>query len=84
MVNNKVLYTWKLQESIPFSFVALGFELRAYALSHSTSSFFCDGFFLDRVFWTICQGWLWTWILLLSVFWVTKITGVNHQHPAEE
>jgi hypothetical protein len=50
MVNNKVLYTGKLQESIPFSFVALGFELRAYALSHSTSSFFCDGFFLDRVF----------------------------------
>jgi hypothetical protein len=29
-----------------FFFVAvLGFELRAYTLSHSTSPFFCDGFF---------------------------------------
>jgi hypothetical protein len=28
--------------------VVLGFELRAYTLSHSTSPF-CDGFFQDRV-----------------------------------
>jgi hypothetical protein len=26
--------------------VVLGFELRAYTLSHSTSPFFCDRFFL--------------------------------------
>jgi hypothetical protein len=28
-----------------FVFAALGFELRAYTLSHSTSPFFCEGFF---------------------------------------
>jgi hypothetical protein len=26
-------------------FAVLGFELRAYTLSHSTSPFFCDAFF---------------------------------------
>jgi hypothetical protein len=45
-----------------FIFVVLGFELRDYTLSHSTSplgwwSFFLgDGFFRDRVLWTICLG----------------------------
>jgi hypothetical protein len=47
-------------------FCRLGFELRAYTLSHSTSPFFGDGFFPDRVSQTICWGWLQTIILLIS------------------
>jgi hypothetical protein len=49
-----------------FSFLmaALEFELRtlcllgrcSYCLSHSSKSFFCDGFFRDRVLQTICPG----------------------------
>jgi hypothetical protein len=31
---------------------------------------FCDGFYRDRVFKTICPGWLWTTTLLISVSWV--------------
>jgi hypothetical protein len=48
-----------------FFFFSLGFELRAYTLSHSTSPFFVI-FFLDRVSQTICPGWLQTTILLIS------------------
>jgi hypothetical protein len=32
-----------------FFLVVLGFELRAYTLSHSTSPFLCERFFRDRV-----------------------------------
>jgi hypothetical protein len=41
-------------------FAELGFELRAYTLSHSTSPFFCvlGIYFQDRFFQTICLGWL--------------------------
>jgi hypothetical protein len=46
--------------------VALEFELRAYTLSHSTSSFFVMVIFQDRVSRTICLGWLSTTILLIS------------------
>jgi hypothetical protein len=42
----------------------------------------CDGFFQERVSWTICPGWLRTTILLISASWVARITGVSHQHPA--
>jgi hypothetical protein len=31
---------------------------------------------------TICLVWLRTMILLISAFWVGKITGVSPQHPA--
>jgi hypothetical protein len=34
--------------------------------------------------WTICLGWLWTIILLNFASWVTRITGVSHQPPAQE
>jgi hypothetical protein len=50
-------------------------------LSHSTSSFY-EGFFRDRVSWTVCSGWFWTLILLISVSWVARITGVSHWHLA--
>jgi hypothetical protein len=40
--------------------------------------FFCDGYFQDRFSWTICLGWLWTAILLISASWVARITDVSH------
>jgi hypothetical protein len=36
----------------------------------------------DRVFQTICPGWLQTLVLLISVSWIAGITGMSHQHPA--
>jgi hypothetical protein len=41
---------------------------------------FRDGFFQDRVSWTICPSWLWTEILLISISWIARITGVSHWH----
>jgi hypothetical protein len=38
----------------------------------------------DRVSWTICQGWLWTVILLISASWVARITGMSHHCPANK
>jgi hypothetical protein len=58
----------------------LGLELKDCTLS---TLYFCDGFFQDRVSWTICPGWLRTVILLISVFWVAKITGMSLCHLAE-
>jgi hypothetical protein len=43
---------------------------------------FCDGFFGDRISWTICLGWLWTVILVIPASWVSRITGLSHWHPA--
>jgi hypothetical protein len=39
-------------------------------------------FFQDRVLWTICQGWLWTTVFLISASWVARIAGMSHQCPA--
>jgi hypothetical protein len=41
--------------------------------------YFCDEFFRDRISRTICLGWLWTVILLISASWVARITGVSHR-----
>jgi hypothetical protein len=51
-------------------------ELRAYTLNHSTSPFlwWC---FWGRVSWTICPGWLWTSVLLISTSWIARITGTQ-------
>jgi hypothetical protein len=38
----------------------------------------------DRVLRTICQGWLWTSILLISAFWVARITGVSQRPLAPQ
>jgi hypothetical protein len=38
--------------------------------------------FQGRVSQTICPGWLWTIILLISASLVAGIAGVNHWHPA--
>jgi hypothetical protein len=43
---------------------------------------FYEGCFWDRVLQTICLGWLWTVILLISTSWVARIIGVSHQHVA--
>jgi hypothetical protein len=51
-------------------------------LGPSPPAFLVNGFFRDRVLWTICLGWLQTAILLISASWVARITGVSHQHPA--
>jgi hypothetical protein len=45
-------------------------------------SLFCDGFFWDKVLQTICRGWHWIVILLISSSWVAKITGMSHQLQA--
>jgi hypothetical protein len=44
--------------SLSVSFSILGLELRAFTLSHSTSSIFCDRIFQNRVLQNICLGWL--------------------------
>jgi hypothetical protein len=36
-----------------------------------------EGFFWDRVSWTICPGWLQTKSLLISASWVARIMGVS-------
>jgi hypothetical protein len=67
-----------------FFFVVTGLELRAYTLSHSTSPFYvCVRYFQDRVSRTICSGWLWTLILLISASWVARITGVRYHFLKE-
>jgi hypothetical protein len=35
-------------------------------------AFFCAGFFQDRISQTICPGWLWTMIFLISTSWVAS------------
>jgi hypothetical protein len=44
--------------------------------------FFFNGCFWDRVSQTICPGWLWIAILLISASWVAGITDVSHWCPA--
>jgi hypothetical protein len=48
----------------------------------TTPALFVMGFFQARVTQTICLGWLWTTVLLISASWVARITGVSHWHPA--
>jgi hypothetical protein len=40
------------------------------------------GYFQDRVLQTICLGWPQTAILLISAFWVARITAMSHGHSA--
>jgi hypothetical protein len=40
---------------------------------------FVKGVFQDRISQTVCLGWLWATILLISASWVARITGVSHQ-----
>jgi hypothetical protein len=54
-----------------------------YHLNDSASPFFV-GYFQDRVSQTICPGWLWTIVLLISASWVARIMGVNHRCLAQK
>jgi hypothetical protein len=65
-----------------FVFCIMGFELRAYTFSHSSSPIFCLKGFFRIGSQTICLGWFRTEILLISASWVARITGVSHQCPA--
>jgi hypothetical protein len=63
------------------------FRLTHLLSRHSTTwatppALFCDGCFQDRVSWTICPGWLWSAILIISATWIARITDVSHQCPA--
>jgi hypothetical protein len=51
-------------------------------LSHSTSPFMWWDFW-DRVLTTICPGWLWIAILLVSASWVAGIVAVSRRHLAQ-
>jgi hypothetical protein len=67
--------------------IVLWFELMASHLVGRRSTtwataLFCVGYFWDRVSKTICLGWLWTWILLISVSWVARITDTGHRRLA--
>jgi hypothetical protein len=42
------------------------------------SALFLWRIFRDRISWTICPAWPWTTILLISAFWVARITNVSH------
>jgi hypothetical protein len=78
------LLSWQcLLHNFFFSFAVPGLELRAYALSHSTSPF-CVRYFWDRVLRTICPGWLQTVFFLVSASRVARITGVSHWRPTVE
>jgi hypothetical protein len=52
-----------------------------YYLSHASSPF-CSGYFEDRIFWTICPGWPWISVLLLSASQIARIIGMSHWHSA--
>jgi hypothetical protein len=74
-----------------FFLAALEFELRASHLlgRHSTTwatlpALFSIGYFWDRILQTVCLGWLWTTIFLISASWVDRITCVSHLHPGRE
>jgi hypothetical protein len=87
---HKHLYTNARPAIVINLLTVLGLELRAlYLLGGALiawatpSAHFCEGFFWDRVSWTICPGWPWISILLISASWVSGITGGSHQHPAQ-
>jgi hypothetical protein len=62
-----------------FFFAVLGLNSGPTPQDTQPAFFFCDGFFWDRVSWTICFGWLQTMILLISASWVARIIGMSHQ-----
>jgi hypothetical protein len=65
-------------------FAVLGFELRAYTLSHSTSPFLWWDYFKIGCPELFAQDWLWTSILLISASWVARHIGVSHRLPVRD
>jgi hypothetical protein len=47
----------------------------------SLPALFCDGFFQDRVFQSICLDYFQIMILLISASWVARIIGMSHWCP---
>jgi hypothetical protein len=82
--NDTPKYQWEYRErGILFHYWQ---EVKILQLLWSLTDFYpvfvCDGFFCDRISWTICPGCLWTIILLISAFRVARTRGVSHhQHP---
>jgi hypothetical protein len=62
-----------------FFFCNAGVWTQGLHLELLHQSLFCDGFFWDRISWTISPNWLWIAFLLFSASWVARITGVSHQ-----
>jgi hypothetical protein len=75
----QVCTTMSDPEETFFFLVVLGFEFRAYTLSHSTSPFLGMGFFEIRVLRVISPGWLQIVTLLISASWVARIIGMSHR-----
>jgi hypothetical protein len=67
--------------SVFFFFCGDGIWTQGLHLKPLHQPFFVKGFF-EIGSWTICPGWLWTVILLISAPWVAKITGMSHWRPA--
>jgi hypothetical protein len=63
-----------------FFLVVLGLELDLHLESLHWPFFGRD--FLRQVLRTICPGWFWTSVLLISASWVARIPGVSHWHTA--
>jgi hypothetical protein len=51
-----------------FFFLITGIWTHSLHLKPLHQCFFDGFFFLNRILWTICPGWLWTMILLISAY----------------
>jgi hypothetical protein len=71
------LYVTQASFELTFFFSVLVLEFKVCTLSHSTSPFFCNGFFEIGSHKLFAQGWLQTLILLISASWVAGITGMS-------
>jgi hypothetical protein len=68
------------QNMLPIAFFlffccSAGVWTQGLHLRDTPSALFCNGCFQDRVSRTICLGWLLTAILLISAFWVARISA---------
>jgi hypothetical protein len=88
-----VLFSWvvfsyfsKYFSDFLFSFLSFFFDTGIWTQGlhleplHQPS--FVIVYFWDRVLWTICLGWPWTAILVISASWVVSIISMSHWHPA--
>jgi hypothetical protein len=79
----KIIMCWSLNSG-PHACSALSLPLdllsRRSSVETLHQSFFGLSIFQARVSWTVCPGWFWTIILLISASCVASIIGVSHQH----
>jgi hypothetical protein len=84
--DGKTRTTWAWRSSFFFFFFlsSTGVWTQDLHLEPLHQPFYCDFFFFwDRISQTICPGWLWTTVLLISASWIATITGVSQGHPAK-